>query len=132
MAFKRFFIIIYVKRENMNFYYYLNENDSLVFKPMKNNSFELYTKGEASTETKVATYENYRWIWEDSNQTKLFFHFLKNNSTEFSKAFRSYWRTFDEKPTVWECAWRRFNIKITKTKRKLTNSFYGGYKMRDL
>jgi hypothetical protein len=113
-----------MKKKNMNFYYYLNENDSLVFKPLKNNSFELFTKGEASTEAKVGIYENYRWVWEDENQRKLFFYFLQNNSKEFSRAFRAYWKSFDEKPSVWECAWRRFNIKVTKTKRKAVDSFY--------
>jgi hypothetical protein len=108
----------------MNFIYYLNENDSLVFKPLRNNAFELFTKGEATTETKIGMYEGSRWVWEDANQSKLFFHFLKNNSNEFGKAFKSYWRSFDEKPTVWECAWRRFKIKVTKRKRKAINSFY--------
>jgi len=122
-----------MKKKNMNFYYYLNENDSLVFKPLKNNSFELFTKGEASTEAKVGIYENYRWIWEDENQRKLFFYFLQNNSKEFSRAFRAYWKSFDEKPSVWECAWRRFNIKVTKTKRKAVNSFYNTiYPMREI
>jgi hypothetical protein len=108
----------------MNYYYYLNENDSLVFKPIRTNSFELFTKGEATSETKVGIYDGCRWIWEDESQRKLFFHFLQNNSNEFTKAFRSYWRTFDEKPTVWECAIRRFKIKITKRKRKVVDSFY--------
>ena len=32
-----------------NFYYHINENDSLIFKPNRY-GFELYTKGEASKE----------------------------------------------------------------------------------
>ena len=115
----------------MNYYYYLNENDSLVFKQIKTNSFELFTKGEATTEAKIGIYEGNKWVWEDKNQSTLFFHFLQNNPKEFQKAFKSYWRSFDEKPTVWECAIRRFKIKVTKRKRKVVDSFYNTiYPMR--
>jgi hypothetical protein len=108
----------------MNFYYQINENDSLAFKPLDNNSFELFIKGEATSEQKLGQYISGRWRWDDDNQRHLFLTFLKQNEKAFTRAFKSYWLSKIDGPTVWECAWRRFKIKITKTKRKTIDKFY--------
>ena len=106
----------------MNFYYQISETDSLTFRETNSNSFELYSKGETTSEVKMGLYENSRWMFEDDKQQELFMWFLKNNSNELYRAFKSYWRSKDLKPTVWECAWRRFKIKVTKQKRKIRDS----------
>ena len=105
-----------------NFYYQINEVDSLAFKPLDNSSFELFTKGEATSEQKIGQYECGRWKWDDTNQRHLFLTMLKQNEKGFTHAFKSYWNSKVEGPTVWECAWRRFKIKITKKKRKFRDS----------
>ena len=111
----------------MNFYYQINENDSLAFKPLDDNSFELFIKGEATSEQKLGQYINGRWEWDDDNQCHLFMTFLKQNEKAFTRAFKSYWNSDKEGPTVWECAWRRFKIKVTKYRREVSNSFYNIY-----
>jgi hypothetical protein len=117
----------------MNYYYHLNENDSLAFKPFGSNvcCFDLYTKGEATAEVKIATYQNNRWMFDDEKQRSLFMKLFLLDRKGFQKAFRNYMKQLQERPSVWECAWRRFNIKVTKTKRKLSDSFYGMYTMRN-
>jgi hypothetical protein len=118
----------------MSFYYQLNENDSLAFRPVGNNGccFDLYSKGEATAEMKIAHYQNNKWMFDDEHQRSLFMKLMLLDRNGFQKAFKNYFRSFQERPSVWECAWRRFNIKVTKTKRKITESFYGGYTMREI
>ena len=117
----------------MNFYYYINEQDSLIFKTIPSrccHHFELYTKGEDTIEYKLATYENNSWKFDDESRERLFWNMFLQNRQHFQKSFKQYFRTFDERPTVFECAVRRFNIKITKTKNKVTKKFYSLYPTR--
>lgn len=130
----------------MNFHYHLNDNDSLTFRQANLNEysfdfkrvnssgycFDLFTKGEATAEQKIATYKNNRWVFEDEQQRSKFLTLMLMDRKGFKRAVDSYFRSLNEKPTVWECAWRRFNIKITKTTRKLSNSFYTpSYRIRE-
>jgi hypothetical protein len=110
----------------MNYYYHLNENDSLVFKPTSSNpyDFELFTKGEATKEVKIGSYINNKWEFDNIPQRSTFMNLFLLDRKGFQRALKNYFWSVDEKPTVWECAWRRFTIKITKTKRKVVDSFY--------
>jgi hypothetical protein len=115
-----------------NFYYHINEDDSLIFKPFKN-GFELFSKGEASKEIKIANYENYKWKFEDDIQRTAFFTMLKMDSKSFHRAFKAYWRSKEETDDfiLISCAKRKTKIEITKSIRKFknwfNNWFYGLY-----
>jgi hypothetical protein len=115
-----------------NFYYHINENDSLIFKPNRY-GFELYTKGEASKEIKIANYENYKWQFEDNIQRSAFFTMLKMDQKSFHRAFKTYHKSKEEPNDfiVIQCAKRKTKIEITKTfrkfKNKFNNWFYGLY-----
>jgi hypothetical protein len=110
----------------MNYHYHLNENDSLTFKPTGSNpyDFELFTKGEATKELKIGNYVNNKWEFDNIPQRSTFMNLFLLDRKGFQRALKNYFWSVDEKPTVWECAWRRFTIKITKTKRKVVDSFY--------
>lgn len=115
-----------------NFYYHINEDDSLIFKPFKD-GFELYSKGEASKEIKIANYENYKWKFEDKIQSSAFFTMLKMDQKSFHRAFKAYQKSRIEPDDfiVIQCAKRKVKIEITKTFRKINNWFdswfYGLY-----
>ena len=83
----------------MNFHYYINEQDSLIFKPVKNycgQQFELFTKGENTPEYKLATYENCSWKFDDESRERLFWTMFLQNRQHFHKSFKQYFRSFDE------------------------------------
>lgn len=107
-----------------NFYYHINENDSLIFKPFKG-GFELYSKGEASKEIKIANYDNYTWKFEDTLQRSTFFIMLKMDQKSFHRAFKTYWKSKEEPNDfiLIQCAKRKTKIEITKTVRKIKNKF---------
>jgi hypothetical protein len=111
-----------------NFYYHINEDDSLIFKPFKN-GFELFSKGEASKEIKISTYENYKWKFEDEIQRISFFTMLKMDQKSFHRAFKAYWRSKEETDDfiVISCAKRKTKIEITKSIRKIKNWFNGWF-----
>lgn len=116
-----------------NLYYQVTENDSLAFKPFLN-GFELFTKGEATAELKIATFQNSHWHFEDSKQRSMFLLLMQMQPKQFQRAFKAYWKHQDEKPSVWQCGIRKFSIRITKTKRKIgtsiSNTFYSAYPSR--
>ena len=117
----------------MNYHYYINENDSLIFKHVKNyccQEFELFTKGEDTPEYKIAHYKDNQWSFDDESRERLFWIMFNENREHFRKAFRNYFRSLEERPTVFECAIRRVNIKITKYKNKVSKSFYNIYPTR--
>ena len=115
-----------------NFYYYINENDSLIFKPFKN-GFELYSKGEASKEIKLADYEDYKWKFEDETQRNAFFTMLKMDQKSFHRAFKAFQKSKQEPNDfiIIQCAQRKIKIEITKSIKKIQNWFnswfYGLY-----
>jgi hypothetical protein len=115
-----------------NFYYHIDENDSLIFKPNRY-GFELYTKGEASKEIHLANYENYTWKFEDDIQRSTFFTMMKMDQKSFQRAFKAYWKSKEEIDNfiIIQCAKRKTKIEITKILRKLRNKFnswfYGLY-----
>lgn len=111
----------------MNYYYYINESDSFIFKPIRNKyslGFVLYSKGEAGTEMKVGTYAHNRWIFDDDIQRNKFFTLIQMFPLESKRAFKAYWKSLDEKPTQLECGYRKFKVKYFKFKRELNNWFY--------
>jgi hypothetical protein len=111
-----------------NFYYYINENDSLIFKPNRY-GFELWSKGETSKETHLANYENYTWIFEDDIQRNIFFTMLKIDEKSFHRAFKAYWKSKEEIDNfiIINCFKRKTKIEITKTVRKIKNKFNGWF-----
>lgn len=115
-----------------NFYYYINENDSLIFKPFKN-GFELYSKGEASKEIKLADYEDYKWKFEDETQRSAFFTMLKMDQKSFHRAFKAFQKSKQEPNDfiIIQCAQRKIKIEFTKSIKKIQNWFnswfYGLY-----
>lgn len=120
----------------MNFYYQQNELDSLVFKPNKTISglgFELFTKGESTSEIKIGNYINNNWLFDDELQRNLFFKLMFMDRKGFQKAFKAFWKAMDEPNNyvVLQCAKRRLTINFTKnyrkTKLKFNNWFYNLY-----
>jgi len=111
----------------MNFYYHINENDSLVFKPIKNNydlGFELYSKGEATSEMKIANYSCGRWYFDDDNQRTKFLVLMQQEPLEFKRAFKGYFRSMDAKPSHLKCGWVKFRLKKARMKRSFNHWIY--------
>ena len=77
----------------------------------------------------IATYKGGKWVFSDYNEKKLFWFLFSIYKNDFGKALKQYIRSLDEKPKTYmiECAARRFNIKITKLKRNISNKFYNIY-----
>jgi hypothetical protein len=120
----------------MNFYYQQNELDSLIFKPNKTISglgFELFTKGESTSEIKIGNYINNSWLFDDELQRNLFFKLMFMDRKGFQKAFKAFWKAMEEPNNyvVLHCAKRRMTINFTKnyrkTKLKFSSWFYGLY-----
>jgi hypothetical protein len=117
---------------NNTFTYNLSDTEYLVFKTQRDD-FELYSGHDGtSVNTKIATYKNNKWNFEDYHQQKLFWFLFNIYKNDFGKAFRQYTRSLNEKPKTYviECAARRFNIKVTKLKRNITNKFFNLYPTR--
>jgi len=111
----------------MNYYYHINERDSLIFKPIKNKpdlGFELYSKGEATSEMKVANYYCGKWTFDDSVQRTKFLVLMQQEPNEFKRAFKTYFRSLDEKPSRLKCGWVKFKLKRFRMKRTLNKWVY--------
>ena len=116
-------------KTKMKFHYQLNEQDSLHFKPHDNNDFELSTKGEASTLTRVGFYENNRWVFYDNNQRELFFALLQQNPAKMKRAFKLYYEhLYRCKKSRLQKVWRfliyltmQCERKVLKKKRQILN-----------
>jgi hypothetical protein len=111
----------------MNYYYHYNDVDSLIFKPIKNNynlGFEMYSKGESTTEMKLATYSDCTWKFDDKLQRSKFLTLMQQDKKSFQRAFKNYWWSLNEKPTQWECGYRKLKVKKFRMKRDLQNWFY--------
>ena len=114
---------------NNTFIYNLSDTEYLVFKTQWD-CFELYSGHEGtSNNTKIATYKGGKWVFSDYNEKKLFWFLFSIYKNDFGKALKQYIRSLNEKPKTYiiECAARRFNIKITKLKRNISNKFYNIY-----
>jgi hypothetical protein len=114
---------------NNTFIYNLSDTEYLVFKTQRD-CFELYSGHEGtSNNTKIATYKGGEWVFSDYNEKKLFWFLFSIYKNDFGKALKQYIRSLNEKPKIYviECAARRFNIKITKIKRNISNKFYNLY-----
>lgn len=121
-----------IKKNNL--YFKFNQLETLVFKQQEGNPahFDLYIKGEATSEMKIATYKNSRWLFDDVRQRTVFLNIMISDRVNFRRAFKCYMKeAYGEMPTVWQCAWRKFNIRVIKAKRRITNEFYSTYVMRE-
>ena len=112
-------------------HYNLSETEYLVFKT-DNNHLELYSGHDGSTDrTKIASFRNGKWIFDDFGQRKLFFYLFDAYKNKFYSAIKTYNRSLIEKPKIYvfTCAKRRIDIKVTKMKRNwwnfIYNTFYG-------
>ena len=98
-----------------------------MFKPIKNNyslGFELYSKGEGITEMKLGQYGDCKWTFDDEQQRSKFLTLMQHDPKGFQRAFKNYWWSLNEKPTQWECGYRKMKVKKFKLQRKFQNWFY--------
>ena len=111
-----------------SFSFSLSETESLVFRT-EQNKFLLFSKHESSQETQIASYVSGKWYFDNYQQRKLFFFLFNLYKKEFGKALKAYVRSIQEKPQTYiiTCAKRRFDIKITKVKRDMSNWFYNNF-----
>jgi len=107
------------------FSYSLSETESLIFRTEQSKCY-IFSKHEGTQEKQIATYSGGKWLFDSYDQRKLFFFLFSIYKKEFGKALKSYIHSLKEKPKMYEftCVRRRFNIKITKTKSKISNWFY--------
>jgi len=111
----------------MNYYYHINERETLIFKPIKNNydlGFEFYSKGEATTEMKIGNYAGGHWYFDDDNQRTKFLILMQQEPVEFKRAFKSYFKSLDKKPSRLKCGWVKFKLKQFRMKRNFNNWVY--------
>jgi hypothetical protein len=101
-----------------NYYFHLNGTEMLVFKTNKE-GFELFSKHEASQETKIAEMKMGRWVFEDFYQRNLFFNLFENHKWMFGKAIKCYNKKIQIKSSksIFNCFKRKTKIKFNKIKK---------------
>jgi hypothetical protein len=100
--------------------YSLNESEVLIFKG-ENTVTHLYSRHEGCAEMHIGTYTAGRWVFADRHQERMFFILFNRYRYEFFRAFKSYLRTFKEKPATYHftCLRRKFTLQVVKLGRKM-------------